>query len=153
HLNSVNGLGTCGSCAANQYISSNNTCTTCTQGCATCTDANTCQSCSSGFFLNGTSCVSTCSDGQYEDASSGQCKPCDSSCATCTGAGTNACVNCADSNYFNWNGTCYATCPPGTIFANNVGVQKLCMPGCALGSYGPICTGCTCGHGTCDQGL
>ena len=50
---------------------SDNTCDACDVTCATCNGANSdnCLSCSGSYYLDGTSCVNSCPDGEYTGAS------------------------------------------------------------------------------------
>lgn len=81
-------------CPSN-YYSVNMECFECSSRCLTCTsNSYTCTSCQiSGetpTYLDGSSCVSECSNSYYPDITSGKCLACPTNCLTCTSS--NACT-------------------------------------------------------------
>ncbi|EAR88128.2 zinc finger lsd1 subclass family protein (macronuclear) [Tetrahymena thermophila SB210] len=104
-------------CNTNQYslISPTPVCLDCDPSCATCsgpTQTN-CLSCHGSNFLDSTtkSCVTTCPNGTYLNASINQCTPCDPTCTTCNGPSNTQCMSCTLPKYYQQtSGQCVITC-------------------------------------------
>ncbi|CAD8210192.1 unnamed protein product [Paramecium octaurelia] len=102
-------------CGSN-YYSLNHECFECSQNCLTCAGSpDTCTSClvqgDTPQFLDGTVCVSKCSDTQFADITSGKCIECPNSCTQCTSL-TN-CTQCKQSliPHYLIQGACKQQCP------------------------------------------
>ena len=90
--------------------------TECTLPCRTCS-GSTCTSCysdptlvSSRVILSGDECVSACSNGFYQDSSTGECEQCSSLCELCLDY--SVCTACPVSFYLHED-TCLDSCPFG----------------------------------------
>ena len=94
------GATVCGpTCPAGQFISAAtpNFCQLCASNCVTCSilaDNCTSANCSINFFYLNNTCLSTCPNQYYADASLRQCTLCTSGCALCFGAGLSSCTSC-----------------------------------------------------------
>ncbi|CAD8124509.1 unnamed protein product [Paramecium sonneborni] len=102
-------------CQSN-YYSINQECLQCSQNCLTCKDTSqTCTSCQvqgdTPLFLDGTICVSKCSDTYFSDLTSGKCTQCPTTCTQCTSL-TN-CTQCNQSSKTHYliQGACREECP------------------------------------------
>lgn len=84
-------ISTCGS----GYYQSGTTCLRCVSPCSSCTSSTQCLSCSIGY-LEGTSCISSCSKGTFGDLTTQKCLPCNTSCESCISS--NECTSCK-TNY------------------------------------------------------
>jgi proprotein convertase subtilisin/kexin type 5 len=85
------------------------TCTTCGDGCQTCSSGTVCSTCKTGYYLvmNATSnnCVSTCAAGYTLT---------NNTCVACNFKDSSgACINCVDSKKFYYNKQCVDSCPTG----------------------------------------
>lgn len=98
-------------------------CEDCTEGCASCSEANICKKCQTQpdhrLVLHKGKCYSKCPGGFY--AEDGTCEKCSSSCKTCEGNATN-CQSCAENLVLN-QGVCQKTCPE-----KHVDMEGICKP-------------------------
>jgi len=104
---------TCLTCIQGLYPD-NGECKTCSGACATCSGSPTsCASCKDGYYLQGSTCVSQCSDGYFLDAGTSSCKVCSTNCLTCSSL--NRCTSCdTSSNYpylYPATSSCVSSCP------------------------------------------
>ncbi|CAK61267.1 unnamed protein product (macronuclear) [Paramecium tetraurelia] len=102
-------------CQSN-YYAVNQECFQCSSNCLTCNgSAQTCTSCqvqgTTPQFLDGTVCVTKCSDTYFGDVTSGKCIQCPSTCAVCTSL--NNCTQCnqSTSTHYLIEGACKEECP------------------------------------------
>ena len=123
--NIIGGIGT--------YYNFDTTSTTCTL--STGLQNPFCLLCSSSskqyIDLDG-NCVTSCPAGTYTDSLTLSCVPCDPTCATCSGAGYQACITCADDTPLFFRSMCFVTCPVNT----QIGVGDVC-------ECDDSCSGCT----------
>lgn len=120
----------------------------CDYPCATCApnQPSVCQSCYQTSILNklqGQTCVSTCANGKFYNATNYSCDNCSSTCLTCAG-NANRCTSCGVGNllYF-YNDTCLSYCPDGYVedSSNNVCLQ--CTNNCqTCKNTTSTCTSC-----------
>ncbi|GJN88729.1 hypothetical protein Rhopal_001695-T1 [Rhodotorula paludigena] len=87
------------SCESYFASASNSTtaCFACHPDCETCGDSfSTCLSCPSTrpVLTSSGNCVPTCAASEYYDSAKSTCVSCSSSCATCSAAGSSACLSC-----------------------------------------------------------
>jgi len=153
------------------------TCTPCQSLCLTCNySASSCQSCIDGAYLNGTTCIA-CPNGTYIEGNT--CLPCASSCRKCSIIASN-CLSCNDG-YYAYQSLCFAcptyctvckdstscsscvsaaylngtncvTCPNGTFFGGNIGVNSCVV--CSLDCKTCNSTNCfSCLDGYYPRGL
>ncbi|KAL4456253.1 hypothetical protein ABPG74_014214 [Tetrahymena malaccensis] len=131
----------CKSCINGYFVTSQNTCSQCSQLCGTCSQSSTlCTSCPLGQFLSNQTCVQTCPPGFYGSDQDNQCHQCNSPCSTCTGSGINQCTSCLKS-YFYSSGQCLP-CHPNC--SSCYGFQSNECYTCQLGmqQQGNTCTSC-----------
>ncbi|SCZ98426.1 BZ3500_MvSof-1268-A1-R1_Chr3-2g06362 [Microbotryum saponariae] len=84
-------------------------CANCQTGAKSCSNATTATACLRNYYLSGSSCVATCPDGSWGDASSFKCIACtDNDAATCSKAVPGA-ITCKTK--YAYKGTCVAPCP------------------------------------------
>uniref|UniRef100_A0A665V2H6 Growth factor receptor domain-containing protein n=1 Tax=Echeneis naucrates TaxID=173247 RepID=A0A665V2H6_ECHNA len=134
-------------------------CKRCYYSCESCTGSRSdqCTSCQPGHYLTeGTNtCTAVCGDEHYLDHGwiSGF-KPCHKACATCAGAGVEACNHCAEG-YLMEEWKCVSSCSPGFYatqpnpeIADGHRVCRRCDASC-LTCAGPSlgnCSSCSSGH-------
>jgi proprotein convertase subtilisin/kexin type 5 len=132
----------------------NNQCTNCADGCATCfgSSLSNCYSCNASstavnyYLVYGTNtCNNLCPDGQYANSTIYQCLLCNANCLTCVTT-SSYCLTCGFStigaNLYLHVSSCLLTCPDG-YYANSVGnTCDPCHYGCAT-CTGPLLTNCT----------
>ncbi|XP_031458302.1 proprotein convertase subtilisin/kexin type 5 [Phasianus colchicus] len=98
-------------CPDGFYLDKNKiVCRKCSENCKTCVEFQICTECKHGLSLHGTKCAIRCEDGKYHNGR--ECEPCHRSCATCAGAGVDACINCTQG-YFLEDGRCVQSCSTG----------------------------------------
>ena len=114
------------------------TCTACPTDCATCTSGTVCTSCTTGKYLQGTSCVASCSSNEYA-TSENVCQACPLACSSCTSL--TACTAC-NAPYFLQGGACVITCSVGTFPATATRTCDDCPTGCVECSSSSVCTSC-----------
>ena len=99
------------------------TATSSTQSCKTCNgSATVCSTCYPGVYFHSVdqTCLLTCPAGWYAEPATYTCNQCyqetasslEKTCQTCNGSSSNNCLSCASS--YLYQGTCLATCPPGS---------------------------------------
>ncbi|NXB01917.1 PCSK5 convertase, partial [Cnemophilus loriae] len=99
------------SCPDGFYLDKNKiVCRKCSENCKTCVEFQICTECRHGLSLHGTRCAIHCEEGKYHNGR--ECEPCHRSCATCAGAGVDACINCTQG-YFMEDGRCVQSCSSG----------------------------------------
>ncbi|KAL4470417.1 hypothetical protein ABPG74_012028 [Tetrahymena malaccensis] len=88
------------------YFKSGNNCFKCIDNCQTCTDDKKCKKCLPNFYLynDGAQCIPCDSQGQFQQNDT--CQLCHSSCSKCKGKTENDCIECKESNQFNYKGKC-----------------------------------------------
>ncbi|EAY12236.1 hypothetical protein TVAG_027890 [Trichomonas vaginalis G3] len=79
----------CLSCNSKYYLTSENDCQRCPEGCEECKSSSKCIMCTTGFIHKGDNCY--CSKGYY--SSNDRCQECDPICETCSGSRNN-CTSC-----------------------------------------------------------
>ena len=91
----------------------------CSPNCATCSGTNdscdTCQNPSNNPFLQGNTCVDSCSSGYFLQGT--ECFQCHSSCSSCSGYADNNCLSCSSGFYFE-DGYCVSSCSKDTEIVN-----------------------------------
>ena len=90
-------------------------CQLCVSPCLTCSNSSACLTCVNGFYLEGTSCLSTCSSTTvFANATSQICESCPNPCVTCQVVNSTAvkCLSCT-TGYLYSNGSCLYVCPSG----------------------------------------
>ncbi|XP_057288919.1 proprotein convertase subtilisin/kexin type 5 isoform X1 [Pezoporus wallicus] len=98
-------------CPDGFYLDKNKiVCRKCSENCKTCVEYQICTECKHGLSLHGTKCAIRCEEGKYHNGK--ECEPCHRSCATCAGAGVDACINCTQG-YFMEDGRCVQSCSSG----------------------------------------
>ncbi|KAL4499150.1 hypothetical protein ABPG72_017052 [Tetrahymena utriculariae] len=103
-------------------------CSSCDPSCATCSgpSSSQCLSCSGTLYLDGNSCISSCTPGKNINTQNNTCAQCDPSypnqCLTCNG--TDVLIN---------GNTCQSNCPSGQY--QNQTVCKPCDPSCKTCVY------------------
>ncbi|XP_019410471.1 PREDICTED: proprotein convertase subtilisin/kexin type 5 isoform X4 [Crocodylus porosus] len=147
-------------CPDGFYLDKNKiVCRKCSENCKTCVEFQTCTECRHGLSLHGSRCAIRCEDGKFH--SGRECEPCHRSCATCAGAGIDACINCTDG-YFLEDGRCVQSCSTGyyldhsleDIFKNCKRCDASCLN--CNGQGDKNCTSCPSGYildaGVCVAG-
>ena len=121
----------------------------CLYPCATCTGTNSgvCNTCYSDVaekYFSGTSCLSACPEGFYNDNL--VCKACPAECKTCSDAKT--CTSCktdATSQFKFLNGTwCFSQCPD-TFYGDSSFMCQKCSSNCQT------CTNTATNCSSCSQ--
>ncbi|KZV89047.1 growth factor receptor domain-containing protein [Exidia glandulosa HHB12029] len=129
--NASNGTA-CAACAQGFFLTPDGNCQACQLGCQSCQNGNgVCTSCSSGLTVDAndnTKCTVSanagakqCPDGSFLNGDS--CAVCSPLCKTCTGAGSGACLVCAQGTY-KLAGACVpvdsnGVCSGSALVANN----------------------------------
>jgi len=106
-----------------------------------------CTSCISGYVLSGSTCSSSCGNGQYLVSGTSTCAPCTGLCANCSGDAT-TCNSCTADNLY-YSNNCYApsACPNGTVAQSGNGICAPCQSPCAsCSSTVDSCTACIAGY-------
>lgn len=158
------GPQTCITCNAGYYADdTSGTCQKCDASCATCSGAgpNACSSCSSqkvlssssscdcpaGSYSTGPTTCIKCDSSSFFNQQSLKCQSCDSSCATCSGAGSKACLSCRSPKVLADDSSC--KCPAGSVSLGNL----ICLP-CSPGFYANdalgLCLKCDLSCATCS---
>ncbi|KAF7648556.1 hypothetical protein LDENG_00155090 [Lucifuga dentata] len=121
YLNTLNSSCTY-TCPSGYFAEENHRrCVKCHASCVKCLrDADRCTSCNKGFSLAGLTCVPECTNGTFFHAEEMRCNPCHSSCRTCTGAGKEQCIQCAEG-YLQQEWRCVQSCTPGYYSAEAAG--------------------------------
>ncbi|TRZ25690.1 hypothetical protein HGM15179_001409 [Zosterops borbonicus] len=137
-------------CPDGFYLDKNKVvCRKCSENCKTCVEFQICTECRHGLSLHGTRCAIRCEEGKYHNGR--ECEPCHRSCATCAGAGVDACINCTQG-YFMEDGRCVQSCSSGYYLDHSTesGYKscKRCDPSCldCSGQGGRNCTSCPNGY-------
>nr|XP_033782752.1 proprotein convertase subtilisin/kexin type 5 isoform X1 [Geotrypetes seraphini] len=138
-------------CPDGFYLENQNLCRKCSENCKTCSSDHTCTECRHGLSLQGSMCVVSCENGTFYNSYKKECDPCHRTCATCSGAGADACINCT-SVYLMEEGRCVVTCSTGYYFdqtlENGYKICRKCDASC-LKCGGPgekNCTSCPNGY-------
>ncbi|KAF7217345.1 proprotein convertase subtilisin/kexin type 5-like, partial [Nothobranchius furzeri] len=157
-------FSSCASCSGSR----SDQCTSCQPGHHLTEGTNTCTaSCGENYFLDhvphalsapsslqGNRCQRSCVEGLYHESQGDKCKPCHKACATCAGAGADACSRCAEGFLMEeWR--CVSSCSAG-FYATEPSPEKAdehrmcrrCDASC-LTCVGPSwgnCTSCSSGH-------
>lgn len=142
-------LGTCVSCAANQYssagTSSSRGCSACSAGYVSSAGSSQCTACSAGTYRSSdmSSCQS-CAAGKFS-ASSGA-----STCLTCSlgttsSTGASVCVNCAAGTHGVDGGTC-TDCGANEYSGEGVATCSTCSAGSTSTAGSSSCTDCAAGY-------
>uniref|UniRef100_A0A3Q4GEQ2 Proprotein convertase subtilisin/kexin type 5-like n=1 Tax=Neolamprologus brichardi TaxID=32507 RepID=A0A3Q4GEQ2_NEOBR len=106
------------------------------------------------LILQGNRCQRSCAPGFYHDPQEAACKPCHQACATCAGAGVEACNTCAEG-YLMEEWRCVSSCSAGFYdFCVKGSLFTLCAPlfrcdASCLTCVGPSrwnCSSCSSGH-------
>ncbi|XP_060056766.1 proprotein convertase subtilisin/kexin type 5-like [Erinaceus europaeus] len=115
-------------------------CENCTEGCASCSEANLCKKCGTQLdhplVLHEGRCYSKCPAGFYTE--NGSCRHCSSSCRTCEGNATN-CRSCAEDLVLD-KGVCQKACSDRHVAME--GVCKPCPDLCESCIYETTCKEC-----------
>ncbi|XP_050768974.1 proprotein convertase subtilisin/kexin type 5 isoform X1 [Gymnogyps californianus] len=137
-------------CPDGFYLDKNKiVCRKCSENCKTCVEFQICTECKHGLSLHGTKCAIRCEEGKYHNGR--ECEPCHRSCATCAGAGVDACINCTQS-YFMEDGRCVQSCGSGYYLDHSTesGYKscKRCDASCldCSGQGDRNCTSCPSGY-------
>lgn len=113
-------------CPPRSFVNQGGVCWPCHESCETCAGAgqDSCLTCAPAHLLviDLAVCLQQCPDGYYEDPDANACFPCSEHCDTCSEK-ADMCSSCAHS-YVLYNGSCLASCPPGTYPKDDFG----CMP-------------------------
>lgn len=124
-------------------------CSSCPNGCSSCSDDITCTHCQPGYFLQTRSvgetteetvlCHTSCTGGFYKNSTLLQCLPCPTSCVSCDSP--SSCLSCVIGSPL--NGTCSQPCGPREYY--NLSLRRClpCSPLCSSCLDGTKCTGCT----------
>ncbi|XP_068278360.1 proprotein convertase subtilisin/kexin type 5 isoform X1 [Nyctibius grandis] len=147
-------------CPDGFYLDKNKiVCRKCSENCRTCVEFQICTECKHGLSLHGTKCAIHCEEGKYHNGR--ECEPCHRSCATCAGAGVDACINCTQG-YFMEDGRCVQSCSSGYYLDHSTesGYKscKRCDASCldCSGQGDRNCTSCPSGYnldtGVCVMG-
>uniref|UniRef100_A0A3P8N849 P/Homo B domain-containing protein n=1 Tax=Astatotilapia calliptera TaxID=8154 RepID=A0A3P8N849_ASTCA len=106
------------------------------------------------LILQGNRCQRSCAAGFYHDPQEVACKPCHQACATCAGAGVEACNTCAEG-YLMEEWRCVSSCSagfyatePNPEIADGHRICRRCDASC-LTCVGPSrwnCSSCSSGH-------
>lgn len=141
-------------CPATYYgIDADNECAACHLSCQTCFGPNVdeCYSCRQNsddgkdYFLQygTTTCVETCPDGQYPNATSLKCLICDSNCDTCSSDSVtcDTCYMDGGAHVFLEGTVCVEKCKDGFYGENSTYTCDACADGCAT-CFGPDLTDC-----------
>jgi len=136
-------------CKPGYYQNSNNTCSACANGCATCNSSSICQSCVP-YATMATNQTCQCPSGTYFTTNPTRyCQSCDSNCAVCTISG--ACLACVNG----FNKTIDGKCVCGIGMYVSGGQCLACQAGCQTCSSVSTCTACisplTLQNGSCVQ--
>uniref|UniRef100_A0A8C3JAN1 Proprotein convertase subtilisin/kexin type 5 n=1 Tax=Calidris pygmaea TaxID=425635 RepID=A0A8C3JAN1_9CHAR len=137
-------------CPDGFYLDKNKiVCRKCSENCKTCVEYQICTECKHGLSLHGTKCAIRCEEGKYYNGR--ECEPCHRSCATCAGAGVDACINCTQG-YFMEDGRCVQSCSSGYYLDHSTesGYKscKRCDASCldCSGQGDRNCTSCPSGY-------
>ncbi|XP_021397203.2 proprotein convertase subtilisin/kexin type 5 isoform X2 [Lonchura striata] len=137
-------------CPDGFYLDKNKiVCRKCSENCKTCVEFQICTECRHGLSLHGTRCAIRCEEGKYHNGR--ECEPCHRSCATCAGAGVDACINCTQG-YFMEDGRCVLSCSSGYYLDHSTesGYKscKRCDASCldCSGQGDRNCTSCPSGY-------
>ncbi|NXV23312.1 PCSK5 convertase, partial [Cepphus grylle] len=137
-------------CPDGFYLDKNKiVCRKCSENCKTCVEYQICTECKHGLSLHGTKCAIRCEEGKYHNGR--ECEPCHRSCATCAGAGVDACINCTQG-YFMEDGRCVQSCSSGYYLDHSTesGYKscKRCDASCldCSGQGDRNCTSCPSGY-------
>ncbi|XP_051499578.1 proprotein convertase subtilisin/kexin type 5 isoform X2 [Apus apus] len=137
-------------CPDGFYLDKNKiVCRKCSENCKTCVEFQICTECKHGLSLHGTKCAIRCEEGKYHNGR--ECEPCHRSCATCAGAGVDACINCTQG-YFMEDGRCVQSCSSGYYLDHSTesGYKscKRCDASCldCSGQGDRNCTSCPSGY-------
>ncbi|XP_010011899.1 PREDICTED: proprotein convertase subtilisin/kexin type 5-like, partial [Nestor notabilis] len=137
-------------CPDGFYLDKNKiVCRKCSENCKTCIEYQICTECKHGLSLHGTKCAIRCEEGKYHNGK--ECEPCHRSCATCAGAGVDACINCTQG-YFMEDGRCVQSCSSGYYLDHSTesGYKscKRCDASCldCSGQGDRNCTSCPSGY-------
>ncbi|XP_074022904.1 proprotein convertase subtilisin/kexin type 5 isoform X1 [Numenius arquata] len=137
-------------CPDGFYLDKNKiVCRKCSENCKTCVEYQICTECKLGLSLHGTKCAIRCEEGKYYNGR--ECEPCHRSCATCAGAGVDACINCTQG-YFMEDGRCVQSCSSGYYLDHSTesGYKscKRCDASCldCSGQGDRNCTSCPSGY-------
>lgn len=96
-------------------------------------------------ILNGTTCLSKCSEGEY--LANGVCRKCPSSCLSCTGPTVKNCTSCKGVKFLDLaSKSCSYECPDGYFGEAKTALCRPCPPGCKTCQESGKCT-------TCNSGL
>ncbi|XP_017941456.2 proprotein convertase subtilisin/kexin type 5 isoform X4 [Manacus vitellinus] len=147
-------------CPDGFYLDKNKiVCRKCSENCKTCVEFQICTECRHGLSLHGTKCAIRCEEGKYHNGK--ECETCHRSCATCAGAGVDACINCTQG-YFMEDGRCVQSCSSGYYLDHSTesGYKscKRCDASCldCSGQGDRNCTSCPSGYnldtGACVMG-
>ena len=114
-------------CPQGTFQNKQRACELCSRKCKTCSERpENCLSCRTRFFYNGTTCVASCPDGTYPNATLNACVECSKDCMTCGGRADN-CLSCVPPLLH--NGThCGKTCP---VYRK----EYSCVEDCGLRHY------------------
>uniref|UniRef100_A0A4W6C5K8 Proprotein convertase subtilisin/kexin type 5a n=1 Tax=Lates calcarifer TaxID=8187 RepID=A0A4W6C5K8_LATCA len=127
-----------------------NMCRKCSENCLKCTSYSICTECKPDTSLQGNRCQRSCAAGFYHDEQEGACKPCHRACATCAGAGVEACNRCAEG-YLMEEWRCVSSCSYVCLCVHVLSLRALllrCDASC-LTCVGPSrgnCSSCSSGH-------
>ncbi|XP_064032778.1 proprotein convertase subtilisin/kexin type 5 isoform X1 [Pogoniulus pusillus] len=137
-------------CPDGFYLDKNKgVCRKCSENCKTCVEFQICTECKHGLSLHGTKCAIRCEEGKYHNGR--ECEPCHRSCATCAGAGVDACINCTQG-YFMEDGRCVQSCSSGYYLDQSAEsaykICKRCDASCldCSGQGDRNCTSCPSGY-------
>ncbi|NWR75520.1 PCSK5 convertase, partial [Centropus unirufus] len=143
-------------CPDGFYLDKNKiVCRKCSENCKTCVEFQICTECKHGLSLHGTKCAIRCEEGKYHNGR--ECELCHRSCATCAGAGVDACINCTQG-YFMEDGRCVQSCSSGYYLdhstENGYRSCKRCDASCldCSGQGDRNCTSCPNGYNL-DMGV
>ncbi|EAR87724.2 bowman-birk serine protease inhibitor family protein (macronuclear) [Tetrahymena thermophila SB210] len=123
-------------CKPGYYENNTPECAQCMSKCGTCVNGTACTSCAAG--RDPPNC--DCQYGKYSDAN-GVCQPCHPNCLSCSGPGSNQCIQCSPNRV----SPPYCNCPIGTFSITNQVTCPRCDPTC-LTCNGPNPNNCT----SCD---
>ncbi|KAF6209188.1 hypothetical protein GE061_014933 [Apolygus lucorum] len=119
------------SCLEEGYYPADGECKKCHPDCVSCTGPgyHSCLTCAPHLYyiMDLAICMHSCPHTYYQDVVSKRCISCHETCVSCD-KGPNVCSSC-ESHLFLFNGSCYATCPPGT-FTNRHQRCSSCHPSC-----------------------
>ncbi|XP_071477442.1 antigen WC1.1-like [Diadema antillarum] len=129
-------IGATGACLAScerGYFAQESTCALCSASCLECAGSpDHCMACKPNTFLQGSTCVESCSGSDFGNTLTWQCEACDlHACGSCAnGNRNNICLTCPQGKFMR-NSTCVTSCQPDMFLRDDT-----CVSDCGTAMYG-----------------